>query len=171
MVAYPSLGSILTLQSTKLENNVNLIPFDQANIFEALFQDNKAIDTHIYDDNTDEDQFPFKETEDGSLILNLNIEELPLPYYEYYHKQEVDNGDITQKHTSWFRSRTISLICVTLISQLCFFFSCFESMILMSLLFVYMEVMVAVVLSEKFDPNSDLKKKVASEVVVLRKQF
>ena len=41
----------------------------------------------------------------------------------------------------------------------------------MSLLFVYMEVMVAVVLSEKFDPNSDLKKKVASAVVVLRKQF
>ena len=41
----------------------------------------------------------------------------------------------------------------------------------MSLLFVYMEVIVVVVLAEKFDPNSDLKKKVASEVVVLRKQF
>ena len=41
----------------------------------------------------------------------------------------------------------------------------------MSLLFVYMEVIVVVVLAEKFDPNSDLKKKVANEVVVLRKQF
>ena len=84
-----------------MKNNADMISANRNNIYQdaidALFEENKTIDTHIYNENADKDKYPLEETEDGLLILNLNIEELPLPYYENYHEHEhSSNNAITE---------------------------------------------------------------------------
>ena len=87
-----------------MKNNSDMISANRNNIYQdaidALFEENKTIDTHIYNENADKDKYPLEETEDGLLILNLNIEELPLPYYENYHEHSSNDDTFESLATS-----------------------------------------------------------------------
>ena len=65
--------------------------------FNELFNEKDQIETHLFIKDENDDDFTFEDGNDGSLFLNLNIEELPLPYYETYHTKKAKTKQKTIK--------------------------------------------------------------------------